>query len=103
MEAWFACLEVLVTSMASRMASNVKPIAFVPSDFSSQSFDLRFFYGAKFSRPLSMDEIKLGIIDDHVSRPTNDKTMVKVSTITLITKASARMQEPHGVDKRFYP
>jgi hypothetical protein len=46
----------------------VKPIAFVLGDFSTQGFNLGFFYGVGFSRPLGPYEIKLGILDDHVLR-----------------------------------
>ncbi len=44
----------------------MKPIALAPSDFSAQGFDFRFFYGAGFLGPLGPNEIKLGILDDHV-------------------------------------
>ncbi len=53
-----------MTSMASNMAAHVKPIAHTPSDFLAQGFDLGFFYGAGFSRPLGPNEIKLGIPND---------------------------------------
>jgi hypothetical protein len=65
MEAWFARLQVLVTSMASNMVTQVKPIALAPSDSLTQGFKLGFFYGARFSRPLGTNEIKLGIPNDH--------------------------------------
>jgi hypothetical protein len=32
-EAWFACLEALVMSMASNMASQVKPTTLAPNDY----------------------------------------------------------------------
>jgi hypothetical protein len=35
MEAWFAHLEVLVTSMASNMATKVKPTTLVLGDYSA--------------------------------------------------------------------
>jgi hypothetical protein len=34
MEAWFACLEALVMSMASNMLTQMKPTTFVPDDYS---------------------------------------------------------------------
>jgi len=91
MEAWFAHLEILVTSMASNMVAHVKPIAPTPSDFLAQGFDLGFFYGAGFSRPLGPNEIKLGIPDDHVFGATNDKTTVRVLIIAPIIKANVTM------------
>ncbi len=103
MEAQFAHLEVLVTSMASNMATQVKPTTLAPSDFSIQGFSPRFFYGARFSKPLGPDEIKLSILNDHVSGAIDDKTLIKVSTTTPITKANARVWEPHGADKRLDP
>jgi hypothetical protein len=89
MEAWFARLEVLVTNMASNMVTLVKPTTLALNYFSTQGFDLGLFCGAGFSRPLSPNEIELGISNDYVLRATNDKTMVRVLTITLITRASA--------------
>jgi hypothetical protein len=65
MEVLFAHLEMLVTSMASNMASQVKPTAFVLNDSLAQGFDLRFFYGGRFSGPLGANEIELDILDDH--------------------------------------
>jgi hypothetical protein len=49
-----------VTNMASNMVAQVKPITLVPSDYLIHGFDLRFFCGAIFLRPLGLDEIKLG-------------------------------------------
>jgi hypothetical protein len=52
---------------------------------------LDFFCGARFSRSLSPNEIESSIPNDQVSGADDDKTMVKVLTITPITKGSARM------------
>jgi hypothetical protein len=78
----------------------VKPTALAIDDFSTKGFDLGFFCGAGFLRPLGLDEIKFGIPNDHVSGVVSDKTMVRVLTIAPITKASAQVQEPRGVDER---
>ncbi len=88
-ETQFACLEALVTNMASDMVAHVKPIIPTSSDSSTQGFDPRFFCGVRFSWPLSPNEIKLDILDDHVSRVAGDKTLVRVSPIAPITKANA--------------
>ncbi len=80
-----------MTSMASNMVTQLKPITFVSSDFLAQGFDLGFFWGAGFSRPLNPSEIKSDIPNDHVLKASNDKTLVKVSTTTPTTRASARM------------
>ncbi len=88
MEAWFAHLEALVTSMASNMAAHVKPTAPTPCDFSVQGFDPKFFCGARFSGPLGLDEIESSIPNDHVLKGANDKTLVKVSTTAPITRAN---------------
>ncbi len=45
MEACFTPLEALVTSMASSMVTQVKPTTFAPGDFSTQGFNLGFFWG----------------------------------------------------------
>jgi hypothetical protein len=94
MRARFAHLEVLVTSMASNMATHVKPTAPVQGDYSVEGFDLRFFCGAKFLRSLSPNEIKLGIPNDHLSGAVDDKTLVRVLTLAPITRGSAKVQEP---------
>jgi len=60
----------------------VKPITLVPNDFSTQGFDPGFFYGVVFSRPLGLDEIKLGIPNDHVLRVVGDKTLVCFDSYT---------------------
>ncbi len=57
METQFAHLEALVMSMASSMASHVNLITLVLGDFSTQGFNPRFFYGAKFLGSLGPDEI----------------------------------------------
>jgi len=54
----------------------------VPNDFSTQGFDPGFFYGVVFSRPLGLDEIKLGIPNDHVLRVVGDKTLVCFDSYT---------------------
>ncbi len=54
----------------------------------SLGFNPRFFCGVKFSRPLGPNEIELSIPNDHVLKATNNKTMVKVSIITPIIRAS---------------
>jgi len=74
MGAQFTHLKVLVTSMASNMATHVKPKAHVLGDYLAQGFDLGFFCGARFLRPLGPNEIKLGIFDDHVLGAINGKT-----------------------------
>ncbi len=89
--------------MASNMVSQMKPIAPTPNDFLVQGFDLRFFCGAKFLGPIGPNGIKLSILDDHVSRVADDKTLVKVSTTTPIIRASAQVQEPRGVNERLDP
>jgi hypothetical protein len=89
MEAWFARLKALVTSMASDMAAHVKPTALAPCDSSVQGFNLGFFCGARFLGPLGPDEIKSSIFDDHVLEAVDDKTLVKVSIVAPITKANA--------------
>lgn len=43
-------MEALVTSMASNMVIQVKPIIHVPSDFSAQGVDPRLCCEARFSR-----------------------------------------------------
>jgi hypothetical protein len=91
MEAQFARLETLVRSMASSMATLVKPTTPTLGDFSIYGFDLGFFYGARFSRPLGPDEIEASISNDHVSRATDDETLVRVLTTPPIIRASARM------------
>lgn len=48
MGAQFTHLEMLVTSMASNMATNVKPIAPMLGDYLAQGFDLGFFVGLDF-------------------------------------------------------
>jgi hypothetical protein len=85
MEAWFACLEALVTSMAFSMATQVKPIAPTPGDSSAQGFDPGFFCGVGFSWPLGPNEIELDIPNVHVFGAANDKTLVRVSIVTPIT------------------
>jgi hypothetical protein len=47
-------------------------------DFLAQSFDLGFFCGPRFLRPLGPDEIKSSIFDDHVSRAAGDNNTTKV-------------------------
>ncbi len=88
MEAWFAHLEVLVTNMASNMVTQMKPTSML-GDSSTQDFDLGFFCGARLSRPLGLNEIEWGIPDDYVLSVVDDKTQVRVSTTTLIIRASA--------------
>ncbi len=80
-----------MTSIASNMVTQLKPITFVSGDFLTQGFDLGFFWGVGFSGPLSPSEIKSDIPNDHVFKAANDKTLVKVSTTTPTTRASARM------------
>jgi hypothetical protein len=63
----------------------------MPCDFLTNGFDLGFFYGVRFLRPLGLDEIKSCIPDDHVSRVACDKTLVRVSTIAPITRANVQM------------
>ncbi len=67
--------------MASSMVAQMKPTTLAPSDFLVQGFDLGFFCGVGFSRPLGLNEIKSGILDDHVLRVINEKTLIKVSTM----------------------
>jgi len=90
----FTHLEVLVTSMASNMATQVKPRALVLGDYLAQGFDLGFFCGARFLRPLGPNEIKSDIFDDHVLGAINDKTLVNLLTLAPITRGSAKVQEP---------
>jgi hypothetical protein len=91
MEAQFACLDVLVMNMASNMVTQMKPTTPMLGDFSAQGFNLRFFCGAKLSRPLALVEIQLGLPNDHISGVVGDKTLLKVSITAPIIKASARM------------
>lgn len=100
MEAQFAHLEALVTSMASSMASQVKPTTHESCDFSTQGFNLGLFYGARFSRPLSLNEIESYIFNDHILGATSDKNLVRVSAIALIIRANVRVQEPQGVNEK---
>jgi hypothetical protein len=87
MEAQFTHLEVLVMSMAFNMVAHVKPMAPALNDSLAQGFDLGFFYGVGFSRPLN--EIELSIPNDYVSWVVGGKTLVRVLTTTPITRASA--------------
>ncbi len=73
-----------MTNMASNMVTQVKPTPML-GDFSTQGFDLGFFYGVGLSRPLSPNVIELGILDDYVLGAADDKTLVRVSTTALIT------------------
>jgi hypothetical protein len=45
----------------------------------------------------------LGIPNVHVSRAVNDKTLIRVLTTIPNTNASAKVQEPRGVDKKLDP
>jgi hypothetical protein len=94
MGAQFTHLEVLVTSMAFNMATHVKPKAHVLGDYLAQGFDLGFFCGARFLRPLGPNEIKLNIFDDHVLGAINDKTLVSLLTFAPITRGSVKVHEP---------
>ncbi len=80
-----------MTSMASSMVAQVKPIAFALGDFSTQGFDLGFFLRARLLGALGPNEIKSDIPNDHVFGATNDKALVKVSTTTPTIMASARV------------
>jgi hypothetical protein len=71
------------------MATKVKPTPPTSSDFSTWGFDLKFFVGLEFSWPLSSNEIKLDVPDDHISKVIGDKTVVRVATTAPITKANA--------------
>jgi hypothetical protein len=75
--------------MAFSIMSQVKPLTPMPSDFSTQGFDLGFFYGVGFLGPLGLDEIEWGILDDHVSGAINGKTLVRVLIVAPITRANA--------------
>jgi hypothetical protein len=90
MEAQFAHLEVLVTSMASSMVAQVKPTTPELSDFSAQGFDLGFFCGAGLLKPLGPNEIELSIPNDHILRVADDKSLVRVSTSAPIIRANVR-------------
>ncbi len=61
---------------------------------------LDFFAKVGLSRPLGLDDIELGIIDDHVLGATDDKTLVRVLIITLITRANVKVQKPQRVNKK---
>jgi hypothetical protein len=63
MEAQFARLEVLAMNMASNMVAQVEHITHVPNDSLTHGFDPRFFYGARFLRPLGPYEIESSIHD----------------------------------------
>jgi hypothetical protein len=91
METVFAHLEALVTSMASNMASQVKPIGLTLNDSSVQGFDPRFFYGVRFLGALGAKGIESVIPNDHVLRVAGDKTLITVLITAPITRASVRM------------
>ncbi len=90
-------------NMASNMVSQVKSTTPMPSDSLVQGFDLRFFYGAKFSGLLGPNGIKSSIFNDHVLGVTSVKALVRVSRIAPITKANVSLQEPRGVNERLDP
>ncbi len=64
------------------------PITPVLSDFLVQGFNLEFFCRARFLRSY---EIQLGIPNDHVPEVASNKTLVRVSTIAPIIRASVQV------------
>jgi hypothetical protein len=96
-------LESLVRRMASIMVTQVKPTTPMLGDYLAWGFDPTFFYRVGLLGPLGLDEIELGILNDHVLRVAEDKTLDRVLAATPIIRASAQVREPRGASEILDP
>jgi hypothetical protein len=111
MEARFARLEALITSMVAQVKSTTYGLGKAKDREDDQSYGLNadqgFFCGIGFSRLVAPNEMMLHMSKGHESWAIDDGNHVMVpnlnemiSTIAPMIKASTRVPKPRGVDER---